>query len=98
MVAVELNKGSWVSCAPENELVNILEYGGHAECPACPLALACSSGAMNKLLMVGSTREDHRDGVSVKCVERGQVKLVTPRFKPVDSSQEPRYVICDNSK
>lgn len=65
----------------EFEGVERPDTGESEECNDCPHDLSCLAGVISKAWMVAGTREDHRTGVRLPCVDGGETKLVPIRLK-----------------
>lgn len=59
-----------------HEPVERIEFGDDKEkCGACPKALECASGMLHKTQYVAKSREEHKNGYALPCIDDGAVKL-----------------------
>jgi hypothetical protein len=65
-----------VSMPPAVELISRGDAGDHKECGECPYAFECLMGSLEGQWRVASTREEHKTGIKLFCIDEGKVTLM----------------------
>lgn len=53
-------------------------FGDYDECAECPRNMECMSGNLPESFKVASSRQEHKSGEKLFCIDEGEVKVVIP--------------------